>query len=176
MADLVSIRQRGRQSKQLVEIVGQLAAGTPMTHILNYKVSTQTQTESQALAIRRALRDSIWEQTITEQIAAVVARPNRLYPVPVTWSMPNAGATCAYYYTDAGLIFSDQAIQRHTQLLLSRITSRIRLQHPEYGNDWGLAFLVSRVLDAAFLAPMAAPQVMLDAASKEEDDEEEEEE
>eukprot|EP01036_Dinobryon_divergens_P043432 gene43432-57816_t len=92
MADLVSIRQRGRQSKQLVEIVGQLAAGTPMTHILNYKVSTQTQTESQALAIRRALRDSIWEQTITEQIAAVVARPNRLYPVPVTWSMPNAGA------------------------------------------------------------------------------------
>jgi hypothetical protein len=161
----VNHNQRGVLSRQLVEIAERRAAGTPMTHILNYKISTQPPDNNQTLAIRKALKDAIWEQQIIEEVAAIPQMPNVLYPVPITWRMEGAGQTSAYYYTEAGFFFSDDAIKRHVQSSLSRITTQIRTQHPEYGNEWGLVFVVSRVVGTAILS--LAPPVKINAADEE---------
>ena len=109
--------------------------------------------------------------------------PNQLYPVTVTWRMPNAGRTSAYYYTEAGFLFSDEVIQRHAQSVLMRITTQIRLDHPEYGNEWGLASIVTRILGAAVLAPAQLATLLpamigsaVGVGDDEEDDDEDEEE
>ena len=129
------------------------------------------------------MKNGIWDQQITEQIAAIPNMPNQLYPVTVTWRMPNAGRTSAYYYTEAGFLFSDEVIQRHAQSVLMRITTQIRLDHPEYGNEWGLASIVTRILGAAVLAPAQLATLLpamigsaVGVGDDEEDDDEDEEE
>lgn len=67
------------------------------------------------------------------------------------WEMSTAGMTCAYYYTYAGTAYSDAAIEKHTHMMLLRITSQIRVQHPEYGTDWRLTYIVTRDVGASVI-------------------------
>lgn len=83
MEQIMNISQRIVHSKQLAEIAERRAEGTPMTHILNYKISKQPPNWQDASAIRRTLIYGIWDQRIREQIAAIPSTPNQLYPVPV---------------------------------------------------------------------------------------------
>eukprot|EP01041_Mallomonas_annulata_P011224 gene11224-23467_t len=85
--------------------------------------------------------------------------------------MPAAGTTCAYYFSDAGHIYSDSAVKEHTRKMLRRFTSMIQTNHPEYGADWELVYLVTRVLDAVVLHKAALGV----AGGKVEDDEDDEE-
>ena len=148
---VVNIRQRGNQgnqSKHLVEISERIAAGTPISHILNYRLSQEPTNKAHASDIRKILKTAVWEQQNFEQVETI---PGVCVSIPVLWRMPTAGSTCAYYYTDAGFTYSDSAIKKHTRMMLQRLTSQIRGFHPEYGTDWGLAYLVTRALDAAVL-------------------------
>ena len=173
----VNIAQRGNQSKHLVEISAQIAAGTLISHILNYKLSQEPNDRQHAFRIRRILKQSIWNSQIIENIPIL---PNNalLTPVPVTWSMPTAGSTCAYYYTGAGYIYSDIAIREHTNQMLQRLTNQIRAQHPEFGNTWGLSYIVTKAVGAAVLQlnNNAIGQHNDGDNEEEEEDEDEEEE
>ena len=164
-----NVNQRERQSKHLVEISGQLALGTPITHVLNYKISKEPIDGNHAKNIRTILRNQILNVIITEPVEVI---PGAIYPVQVKWEMPGAGSTCAYYYSNAGFLFSDFAIQKHTTVVLRNLTALIRTQHPEFGNDWGLAFLVTRVLAGVHIQLQIAPG----GEENEEEEEEEEEE
>ena len=170
----VNIRQRGNQSKHLVEISERIAAGTQISHILNYKLSHEPTNKAYASEIRKMLKSAVWEQQNFEQVETI---PGVAVNIPVMWRMPTAGTTCAYYYTNAGFTYSDSAIKKHTRMMLQRLTSQIRAHHPEYGTDWGLAYLVTRALDAAVL--QEAPGIHLGGgavggADDDEDDDEEE--
>ena len=167
----VDIRQRGNQSKHLVEIVHQMAVGTMISHILNYRVSREPTNRAHALDIRRMLKSAIWRQQNFEQVITV---PGVTVNIPIMWTMPTAGRTCAYYYTDAGFTYSCAAIKKHTRMLLQRITSQIRALHPEYGTTWGLVYLVTRALDAAVLQAQIDPVQQLGGALGVEDDYDEE--
>jgi hypothetical protein len=162
----VNIAQRGNQSKHLVEISAQIAAGTLISHILNYKLSQEPNDRQHAFRIRRMLKQSIWNSQIIENIPIL---PNNalLTPVPITWTMSTAGSTC----TDAGYIYSDMAIREHTSRMLQRLTNQIRAQNPEFGNTWGLSYIVAKAVGAAVLQLNNNPIVQHNN-----DDEEEEEE
>ena len=165
-----NVNQRRRQ--YLVEIAGQLAIGTPITHVLNYTVSKEPNDKNHAKSIRTFLRNHIWNVTITE---SVEVRPGAIYPVQVKWEMPRAGPTCSHYYSNAGFLYSSSAIQKHTTKVLRKLTVLIRSQHPEFGNDWGLAFLVTRVLAGVHIQLQNAPGFEEDEEEDEDEDEEEEE-
>jgi len=175
--DDVNIRQKGNRSKHLVEIVQQTATGTMISHILNYKVSREPTNKAHALDIRRMLKSAIWRQQNFEQVVTI---PGVTVNFPIMWNMPTADQTCAYYYTDAGFTYSSSAIKKHTCMMLQRITRQIRAQRPEYGSTWGLAYLVTRTLDAAVLQAQGDPIQQLGYAlgvgGAEDDDDEEEEE
>ena len=139
-----------RRVNHLVEISTQIAKGTPISHILNYKLSQEPTDKKHALIIKKILKDFIWNSQIIENIPTL---PNSslLTPVSITWKMPTAGTTCEYYYTNAGYIYSDTAIREHTSRMLQRITSQICAQNPDFGNMWGLSYLVSTAVGASVL-------------------------
>ena len=66
-------------------------------------------------------------------------------PAVVTWDMPVVRFSSAYYYTATYL--NDLALAQHTCMALSTICTAIRQQHPEFGNDWEIVYLVTKPLD-----------------------------
>ncbi|RYG67349.1 hypothetical protein EON64_07650 [archaeon] len=182
------LRQRGNQSRRVVEIAEQIANGVLISHILNIKVSNEPP-KTQAQAIRRRLKELIYNQ----QHLLQVMHNGQPFPVGITWTMNNVGRTCAYYYA-VNLPYVDVIVENHTRLLLNGIMHQIRQDHPAAGNDWGLAYMVVKplslfqpivpavpVLKGGPLVPVtlpAAPQAQLvqDCEGEDEEDDEEEEE
>lgn len=52
------------------------------------------------------------------------------------------------------LINTDVIVHKHANMMINEITTKIRRAHPEFGNKWGLTFLVSR--PAAECIPIAS--------------------
>ena len=119
-----------------------------LTHVLNYKISNEPTDKKQALAIRKYFKLRIWN---IRNIELVELHDGDILPVAITWKMPNAGLTCAYYYSGAGEFYSAYAIQVFCKQLLQGIADDIRTNHPEYGIDWGIAYLVTKVVKAEHL-------------------------
>eukprot|EP00595_Chromulina_sp_UTEXLB2642_P003447 CAMPEP_0196761756 /NCGR_PEP_ID=MMETSP1095-20130614/1059_1 /TAXON_ID=96789 ORGANISM="Chromulina nebulosa, Strain UTEXLB2642" /NCGR_SAMPLE_ID=MMETSP1095 /ASSEMBLY_ACC=CAM_ASM_000446 /LENGTH=98 /DNA_ID=CAMNT_0042111689 /DNA_START=262 /DNA_END=558 /DNA_ORIENTATION=- len=90
----------------------------------------------------------------------------------ITWVMPGARRSTAYYYTATYL--NDLAVARHSRIALKRIADNIRAQNPQYGNGWELAYLISKPLD--FLNQPVYPAVTEAVNEDEEDVEDEEDE
>lgn len=149
MADFEMRKHDQQSDPNLDEIFEQVAAGTQISHILHYKISEEPLNIQHASHIKKLLKGNIWNVQIIEHVPLIAGAS---YPVPITWTMPNAGATCVYYYTSAGALFSDHAIKVHTEQMLTRLTAFIRAQHPEFGNSWKLTHLVTKVTGAADLA------------------------
>jgi hypothetical protein len=135
----VDIRSRGVQAKHLIEIRDQLNAGVRMSHILNIKLTGET-TSDQAY-IYEILKREIWNVQLNE----VVNYYGQIISVQITWTMPNAERTCAYYYTDCA--YNDEIVALHTKSALRRITQRIRRDHQNYGATWGIAYLLTKPLN-----------------------------
>jgi hypothetical protein len=96
----------------------------------------------------------------------------------ITWTMsgiPNRGGTSAYYFAVA-LPYVDEIVAEHTKLTIARIGNAIRQEHPLLGNDWGIAFLITKPLQYLMGIPVIAPLAPLEGEEEEVDDKEEEEE
>jgi hypothetical protein len=166
------IRQPGSQSRQLIQIRDSLNQGVLITHILNIKVSNEPADRNHARLLKSLLKIFIWQvplgQNIVfnhQQIAAVV-----------TWVMPGVRHSSAYYYTATYL--NDLALAQHTRSALSAISNAIRQQHPEFGNQWGLAYLITKPLDFLNQQNIVHGDLEVDAnfqANGGEDDEEDDE-
>lgn len=143
---------RGLQSRRLIEIRDQLRNGVNISHILNVKVSNEPDNKADASTIRKEIKRRIWNVP-------------HLFPVPhngeilnvsIRWIMPDAGAISAYYY-GVSLPYIDEVIGAHSRIMLSSICNAIRHLHPEFGNVWGIAYLVTKPL--ALLRAMPQPDV-----------------
>lgn len=98
--------------------------------------------------------------------------------------MPDAGTMSAYYYA-INLPYIDEIVGRHTRQMLSVVCNAIRGQHPEYGQAWGIAYLVTKPLALLQAMPQEdlLPPSLLDGGvgmmsimdANQEDDEEEDE-
>eukprot|EP00602_Paraphysomonas_sp_CaronLab_P008432 CAMPEP_0185027938 /NCGR_PEP_ID=MMETSP1103-20130426/13301_1 /TAXON_ID=36769 /ORGANISM="Paraphysomonas bandaiensis, Strain Caron Lab Isolate" /LENGTH=95 /DNA_ID=CAMNT_0027562143 /DNA_START=433 /DNA_END=720 /DNA_ORIENTATION=+ len=93
----------------------------------------------------------------------------------IRWEMPNVGNQCAYYFCVTP--FNDIAVAHHTKLAISSICDLIRAANPQFGVDWGVAYLLTKPLDFLNQQNPANANAMLsrsDAESDDDDDEEEE--
>lgn len=173
-APAVDIRQPGVQSRQLIRIRDSLNQGVLITHILSIKVSNEPVDRSHARLLRNLLKISIWQVPLGQ----VIVFNQQQIPAIVTWVMPGVRSSTAYYYTATYL--NDLALAQHTRLALSVICDAIRQQHPEFGNAWEVAYLITKPLD--FLnQPMPhgnleLPNANNDQDGDDEDDEDEDEE
>lgn len=147
------VRQRGNQSKRLVDIMNQITNGVLISHILNMRVSNEPQDPNEALQIRRMLKKAIWNVPNMHMIM----HNGQPFPVGITWTMVNVGQTCAYYYA-VNLPYSDSVVENHSRVMMNTIVNQIRQNHPEYGNDWGIAYLVTRPL--ALFQPIPAVPIV----------------
>ena len=141
-AQPVNIMQEGRQSRPLVQIRNLLQNGVRISHILNVKLSNEPLDNAHKSALRRALKQRLWNNP---HIFTVNNEGNELPGVSITWQMENARATTAYYYA-ISVPYIDSIVAEHTRIMLSSICRDIREAHPEYGQEWGLAHLVSTPL------------------------------
>ncbi len=164
----VNTRQRSIQSRQLIEIRDQLNNGTLITHVLNIQVSDEPLDRNHANSLRKALKRAIWRQPLNKNFLFNGMPVNAV----VTWDMPLKISTSAYYYTATFL--NDLALAAHMRSALADIEDTIKLQNPQFGNTWGIAYLITKPLD--FLnqvQPHGA--VGIEEDDKEEEEEEEEE-
>lgn len=184
------IHQPGNQSRRLVQIMNQITNGLLVSHVLNVKVSNEPQDSNHARQIRREIKQQIWNV----QNLHFVMHNGQPFPVGITWTMVDAGQTCPAYYYDVNLPYADSVVENHTRVMLNAIVNQIRQNHPQYGNHWGISYLVTRPL-AIFQPIPAVPivgapvmqqignlaqvvqgdQIVLDNAGVDEDDEDEEE-
>eukprot|EP01031_Cornospumella_fuschlensis_P033704 gene33704-40776_t len=179
------IQQPG--NRRLLQITNQITNGLLVSHILNVKVSNEPQDPNHARQIRREIKQQIWNV----QNLHFVMHNGQPFPVGITWTMVDAGQTCACYYA-VNLPYADSVVENHTRVMLNAIVNNIRQNHPQYGNHWGIAYLVTRPL--AIFQPIpsvpivGAPavqqignfaqvgdQIVIDNAGVDEDDEDEEE-
>ena len=137
------------QSKYVVEISEQIAAGSFISHVLNYEFAQEPNNKAHAAEIKDILRNSIWNVEVVEHLPV---RPNAdPIPIPLIWRTPaTRSSSTSNYYTEAGFIYSDNAIRIHTRQMLQRLTTHIRSTHPEYG-DWKLSYIISRAVDVHIL-------------------------
>lgn len=174
---VVNVRQPGFQSRQLIHIRDGLNEGLLITHILNIRVSNEPSNINHARSLRNLLKIAIyqvpWRQTIAFNQQAI--------PAMVTWVMPGVRHSSAYYYTATYL--NDLALAQHTRLALSGVCSSIRQQHPEFGDDWDIVYLITKPLEFlnqqmnhGELGACASGRVENEEDNGVEDDEEEEEE
>lgn len=147
------IQQPGSRSRRLVEIMNQITNGLLISHILNVKVSNEPQDPNQARQIRREIKQAIWNV----QNMHYVMHNGQPFPVGITWTMVDAGQTCAYYYA-VNLPYADSVVENHTRVMLNAIVNQIRQDHPAYGINWGIAYLVTRPL--AIFQPIPAVPIV----------------
>lgn len=132
---------RGSQSRRLFEIRDQLRAGLNISHVLYVKVSDEPDNREHANAIRREIKSRI--RNVEHQ--QIVQHNGGNLPVTIVWTMHDAGTMSAYYYA-INLPCIDEIVGRHTRQMLSVVCNAIRGQHPEYGQAWGIAYLVTKPL------------------------------
>ena len=142
------MQENVNEGGHIVAMTKELGLGKVITYVLNYELSTEPINVNHRKSIMTFMRNSIWNVEINEQVE--LGR-GIIHPVQVKWEMPGAGSTCSNYYTTQ-LLYSDNAIHKHTTEVMKKLTAQIRIQHPEFGNDWGLAFIVSRVNVCALLS------------------------
>lgn len=135
------MNENNDNSTGLIEIINTIVSGTQMSHVLNYTISNET--VSHIKSIREILNSKI--ENITH--AYNIAFQTRMYNVPMTWrtSSPRSVSTCPYYYC-APHAFSDQVVHLHTRELIAQMTNEIYQQHPEFGREWYVNFLVTKTL------------------------------
>jgi RNA-binding protein YhbY len=146
----VNIRQPGIQSRQLNEIRDQLNHNVLISHILNIKISLETQNGD---VLRKLIKKKICDVPLSEN----VDHNGSLFPVAIKWVMPNAGSTSAYYYA-VNLPYVDSIVASHTKIALGNICDSIRAMYPEFGLDWGITYLISKPLQ--YLAPIPAENLI----------------
>ena len=154
------------QSKHLAQIALQRQLGTPMTHVLNYKVSNQPKKSGMGDKIREKLKTGFWNREISKKVTIGGTEVS----MSLKWVMPDAGASTAYYYCNSPL-YSDEAVQMHTEIVLrSLIDSMLSENGEDYGNGWSIHFLVTRILSTS-LIQIGPPEVVensVDHVDKEE--------
>ena len=134
---MATVNMDGKQSFLLNDIKTEIENGGNVTHILNVKISNQTNSEI-GNQIRQRIFRIIKGNTITKNINGI--------PVAVTWKT-SATTTSAYYYSN-NVYFTDTAINEHTEKLLSDVTAQI---DAEFGHIFstgrtGLAFICTKPL------------------------------
>ena len=137
----VNVRMRGSQPRWLIEIRNQLRAGLNISHVLKVKVSNEPDNREHANAIRRDIKSRIWNVENQQ----IVQHNNGNLPITIMWTMSDAGTMSAYYYA-VNLPYIDEIVGKHTRQVLSVVCNAIRGQHPEYGQAWGIAYLVTKPL------------------------------
>ena len=169
--NVVDIKQRERQCSQLIELRNKLNAGVLITHILNVKISNQPQDVTYASKLRRKLFLKLSNKVFTRRIA----HNGREREVEILWEVPGQNLqSSAYYYTSA-FFWSDIAVALHTKVLLSEICNEIRTSNPHWGNDWSIAYFISKPLE--FLnQPIEHGAIDLEEVMDEEEDNEQLEE
>jgi hypothetical protein len=169
----VDIRMRGNQSRHLIEIRDRLNGGVLITHILNIKLSNEPRNNTHSGQIRRMLKQGLWNICVTQNVE-FPPRSNIFMPMNVCWEMPNVGSHCAYYFCVSP--YNDISVAQHAKLTISSICDTIRRNHPEFGNDWGVAYLLSKPLDFLNQINPVLANVRVHSDTEDDDDEEGEEE
>lgn len=137
----VSIRLPDAQSHPLILIRDALNQGVLITHILNIKVSNEPVDRNHARSLRNFLKVGIHRVPLGQNIVF----NQQQVPAIVKWDMPGVRESSPYFYTATYL--NDLALAQHTRLALANICNTIRQHHPEFGNDWGIAYLITKPLD-----------------------------
>ena len=169
---------RGKQSRHLIDIRDQLRAGVNISHILYVKVTNEPENKDLANAIREEMKRRIWNVVHLE----IVVHNGGNLPVSITWTINNVGDMSAYYYA-INLPYIDEIVCKHTQQMLSVVCNEILAAQPEYGQDWGIAYLVTKPLavlqamvqEDLFPPPPVVGGIEAMAAAEEEEKEKEEE-
>jgi hypothetical protein len=170
----LNIRQPGVESRQLIHIRDSLNQGVLITHILNIKISNEPVDRNHARILRNLIKIGIHRVPLGQNILF----NQQLVAAVVIWDMPGVTLSSAYYYTATYL--NDLALALHTRLALATICAAIRQHHPEFGNNWGISYLVTKPLD--FLnqqllhGDLALPNNGVDNTEEDNDDVEEDEE
>jgi hypothetical protein len=125
----------------MIQIRDSINNGVLITHILNVKVSVEPLDRNFSNQLRRKLKEHIWNVPLNH----VVNFNGQNFSVIVTWVMPGAVSQTAYYYTASA--YNDIAVALHTRIALSTICNSIRVQNPQFGNDWAIAYLISKPLE-----------------------------
>lgn len=126
-----------------MDMVDLLATDAPMSYILNYTLSNEPDDKEQASCIMDILRMKLKNVTYTYDIEF----ERTIYTIAIMWRTLNGGGTCPYYYCKPHQ-FSDESVQTHTEEIFTRLTNQIRTQYPEFGKEWRITYLVTKVLKA----------------------------
>lgn len=110
--------------RNLNTLFDQIAAGVPITYILQLQVVASGAAAAHEHAIRVQLKDLILSAE-----------------GDVRWEMPNADATCALFYTTGTTI--DVTGMVDTTANLER---RIKDENPAFGEGWQLRYLLTAPL------------------------------
>lgn len=101
------------QPNYLHFLTNQIRLGAKTSHILHFKL-TEEPTKAHDLEIKKITVDFICNETNFEQVTTV--------DIPILWELPLRSTKCPYFYTNAGVIFSDNAIKIHTGMMLNCFT------------------------------------------------------
>ena len=147
-------RSSGLQSRSLIEITDLLRRGVNISHILKVKVSNEPDNKADAFTIRKEIKRRIWN--VPHWFP--VPHNGGMLSVSITWVKPNDRTMSELFY-GVNLPYIDEVIGVHSQIMLSSICKAIRNLYPEFGNVWGIAYLVTKPL----VLVRAMPQPDLDA-------------
>ena len=114
------------------------------THTLVIRISNATWYRSKIVQL---IRDIMHYRQLTETIEL---EDSSIKPVTLTWTMNNMDVvntnivdSCFYCLKQS---FNDNAIQLHTEQMLTNIVQKIKREHPEYGEEWVLSFVLSTII------------------------------
>ena len=124
------------------EIIKQRENGVIITHILNYYIEMTNNNNANIPKIQQIFRRNINNIINTENIEIV---SNRYEYISIKWVMPNSLEDNMNYYTNDGLIYNDNIIEKHTKILIKRIQDLIFKDYPEYGNNWKIGYIISKI-------------------------------
>jgi hypothetical protein len=127
------------KQSQLIEIANQIGKGILISHILYIEISNEPSNETEALTIRRRLRELVYNQ----QQMLQVMHNGQPFPVEITWTINNIEETSSYYYA-VNLPYVDGIVENYTMILLNNIVHQIKQECSATGNDWGLAFMIMK--------------------------------
>ena len=135
---MAQINMNGRQSFLLNDIKQHIQSGGNVTHILNVKISRQGTND-----VGNQIRQHLFQRINNCPIQCMVNGMN----VTITWRS-NATSSSAYYHADVMGMLGDTAVQRHTEILLTRLLAALNERFDNVFRDGatGLAFLVSKPL------------------------------
>lgn len=127
------------------EIIKQRENGVIITHILNYYIEMTNNNNANIPKIQQFFRRNINNIINTENIEIV---SNRYEYISIKWIISNSledNMSYMSYYTNDGLIYNDNIIEKHTKILIKRIQDLIFRDYPEYGNNWKIGYIISKI-------------------------------